>query len=309
MADTLRVKRGQVKGKLTRFQSYFDSINSDSVNDNVISQLQLRLGKIECCWDEFNDSQAELEIVAPSESDAKSGNNLSRRFLRIFWRPNPDEKLKCFELNTVRYGTASALYLVVKCLRQIAKEIRNSYPFISKIIANDFYVDDLLTGTDSLKELVEVQRQVTEILASYGFELIKWFCNDTNIVNEFVVNKDLEANIIHIVLTEIESILNSRSLCTFSNDPNDLVAITPGHFIIGKTLTALPEPSYTAIPENRLTSYQRLQAVRQHFWVRWSKEYLTGLQTRVKWKKNSNYLLQKGSLVLLKNGNQPPQNW
>ncbi|GJQ79105.1 hypothetical protein Trydic_g5360 [Trypoxylus dichotomus] len=121
-----------------------------------------------------------------------------RRFERIFWRPNLDEKLKCFELNTVTYGTASAPYLAVKCLRQIAKEIRNSYPSISKIIANDFYVDDLLTGTDSLTELVEVQRQVTEILASYGFELRKWFCNDTNIINEFVVNKDLEANIIHI---------------------------------------------------------------------------------------------------------------
>ncbi|GJQ87710.1 hypothetical protein Trydic_g22081 [Trypoxylus dichotomus] len=96
------------------------------------------------------------------------------------------------------------------------------------------------------------------------------------------------------VLTEIEGILNSRPLCPFSNDPNDLVAITPGHF---------------SIPENRLTSYQRLQAIRQHFWVRWSKEYLTELQTGVKWKKNNKHLLQVGSLVPLKNENQPSQNW
>ncbi|GJQ87162.1 hypothetical protein Trydic_g8746 [Trypoxylus dichotomus] len=132
-------------------------------------------------------------VVFDASSKTESGLSLNdvqytgpalQNNIRIFWRPNPDEKLKCFELNTVTYGTASAPYLAVKCLRQIAKEIRNSYPSISKIIANDFYVDDLLTGTDSLTELVEVQRQVTEILARYGFELRKWFCNDTNIIND-----------------------------------------------------------------------------------------------------------------------------
>lgn len=50
----------------------------------------------------------------------------------------------------------------------------------------------------------------------------------------------------------IESVLNSRPLTAVSNDPNDLNALTPGHFLIGQPLTAIPEPDITHVPMNRL---------------------------------------------------------
>ncbi|GFX81593.1 integrase catalytic domain-containing protein [Trichonephila clavipes] len=43
-------------------------------------------------------------------------------------------------------------------------------------------------------------------------------------------------------LTQIETCLNFRSLTPISNDPNDLSDLTPGHFIIGRPLTSIPEP-------------------------------------------------------------------
>ncbi len=40
----------------------------------------------------------------------------------------------------------------------------------------------------------------------------------------------------------IEALLNSRPLCPLSNDASDLVALTPGHFLVGESLSSVPEP-------------------------------------------------------------------
>ena len=111
------------------------------------------------------------------------------------------------------------------------------------------------------------------------------------------------------VLNQIEGILNSRPISPMSSDPGDLMALTPAHFIIGRSIKALPEGELTEIPENRLSHFQKLQSIIQNFWKRWSKEYLSELQTRTKWKKNSRTLLKLGSMVMIKNEGLPSTRW
>lgn len=94
-----------------------------------------------------------------------------------------------------------------------------------------------------------------------------------------------------------------------TSDPEDCSALSPAHFLIGKSLTALPERDLTQVPENRLNHWQKLQVMGQHYWSRWHKEYLCELQTRVKWKQKFSDLLQIGSLVILKEDHAPPCNW
>ncbi|XP_055590023.1 uncharacterized protein LOC129742186 [Uranotaenia lowii] len=84
------------------------------------------------------------------------------------------------------------------------------------------------------------------------------------------------------VLAQIESILNSRPLCPLSDDPNDIRAITPAHFLIGREFQAIAEPSYHDIPANRLSRWQFLQDLKQKFWKIWMTHYLHELQQRQK---------------------------
>ncbi|XP_039303527.1 uncharacterized protein LOC105196225 [Solenopsis invicta] len=110
------------------------------------------------------------------------------------------------------------------------------------------------------------------------------------------------------LLAQVEACLNSRPLQALSDDLEDLSALTPGHFLVGGPLTALPEPSLTELPVNRLTRWQLLQQMRDHFWERWSREYLHSLVHRPKWLKGvADYYV--GRLCLIRSETTPPTRW
>ncbi|CAI6371658.1 unnamed protein product [Macrosiphum euphorbiae] len=107
----------------------------------------------------------------------------------------------------------------------------------------------------------------------------------------------------------IEAVLNSRPLTAISSDPSDFNALTPGHFLIGCPLTSPPEPNVLDIPENRLRKFQLIQSRLQHFWKRWSSEYLPQLQRRDRWISNKSENISVGDLAILKQDNIPPLQW
>ncbi|XP_045534866.1 uncharacterized protein LOC123721177 isoform X2 [Papilio machaon] len=121
-------------------------------------------------------------------------------------------------------------------------------------------------------------------------------------------NCNLTYEELNTVLVQIEAVLNSRPLTPLSADPSDLLPLTPGHFLIGRPLTALPTDCYERHVTGTLSRYQHLEQLRQHFWRRWSKEYISELQLRTKWRSDLNPL-QEGVLVILKEDNLPPLKW
>ncbi|XP_076380821.1 uncharacterized protein LOC117219916 [Megalopta genalis] len=111
------------------------------------------------------------------------------------------------------------------------------------------------------------------------------------------------------ILAQIEACLNSRPLYPLSSDPTDLNPLTPGHFLVGEALTALPHADLTDIRQNRLNRFQLLQQTIQHFWRRWQRDYLHNLQQRHKWKQGHGSPLKVGDMVLIKEDNLPPLKW
>ncbi|KMQ89359.1 gag-pol polyprotein precursor [Lasius niger] len=110
------------------------------------------------------------------------------------------------------------------------------------------------------------------------------------------------------LLVQIEAVLNSRPLCALSDDPADVIALTPAHFLVGESLTTIPEPSVVETPISRLSRWQLIRHMLERFWHRWSTEYLQRLQTRTKWHQSSNPI-SIGSLVLVSDERFPPSKW
>ena len=110
-------------------------------------------------------------------------------------------------------------------------------------------------------------------------------------------------------LTQIEACLNSRPLIPLPNDDDGIEALTPGHFLIGRPLEALPDPSFVhADSITLLKRWQLCQALVRHFWKRWSTEYITHIGQFTKWRRPSRNL-RVNDIVIIREDSTIPTKW
>ena len=110
------------------------------------------------------------------------------------------------------------------------------------------------------------------------------------------------------LLAEIEFIMNNRPLVPASDDPADLEALTPNHFLLQRKVHGLPPGVFVKQDYLCRKQWRKVQYLTELFWERWSVEYLHRLQERYKWlrpKRN----LQTGELVIIKEDDLPRNKW
>lgn len=76
-------------------------------------------------------------------------------------------------LNTVTYGQASALYLAIRSVRQLAEESKDAFPLASKCMLNDMYVDDIISRAQNVDEAKKLKNQITKLMNKGGFQVHK----------------------------------------------------------------------------------------------------------------------------------------
>ncbi|GFS80411.1 dual 3',5'-cyclic-AMP and -GMP phosphodiesterase 11 [Trichonephila clavipes] len=109
------------------------------------------------------------------------------------------------------------------------------------------------------------------------------------------------------VCIQIEGILNFRPLCPLSSNSDDLNALTPAHFLIGRSMTSVVKLNFE-LKENALKKWQRITRLVQLIWNKWHRCYLSELQQRKKWQfKKQN--VKVGDLVVLIEDNMPTFKW
>ncbi|XP_063619660.1 uncharacterized protein LOC134792321 [Cydia splendana] len=138
-----------------------------------ISDILLRWRKHEVAF--MADLEKMYRFIKVHESDLK--------YQRILWRWSTSDPIEEYALTTVTYGTASAPYLAVRTLQQLARDEQESYPLASKTTLHDFYVDDILSGADSKEKAKILQDQLVNMLNAGGFNLRKWSSNKIELLN------------------------------------------------------------------------------------------------------------------------------
>ncbi|XP_036339809.1 uncharacterized protein LOC118749147 [Rhagoletis pomonella] len=101
---------------------------------------------------------------------------------RIVWHSDSQEKLSHFRHKTVTYGMNCAPYLAMKVLQTLAADEQHNFPEVTQILLNKFYVDDVLTGGDSVVETCRRRVVLQKLLQAGGFSLRKWNSNSSEVL-------------------------------------------------------------------------------------------------------------------------------
>ncbi|XP_044756884.1 uncharacterized protein LOC123315299 [Coccinella septempunctata] len=101
-----------------------------------------------------------------------------RKYQRILWRFSPSDPVECYELNTVTYGVSSAPFLALRTLHKLADDEETSFSLAARILRDDVYVDDVVSGSDDLQGSINLRDDLIALLGRGGFELRKWSSNN-----------------------------------------------------------------------------------------------------------------------------------
>lgn len=109
-------------------------------------------------------------------------NEKDTNFQRILWRENDTSEIEEYALKTVTYGTSAAPFLATRTLNKLAEDYMKEFPIACKIISQDFYVDDLMSGAESVGEATQLCDQLSLVLQKGGFPLRKWNSNSQEVL-------------------------------------------------------------------------------------------------------------------------------
>jgi len=101
------------------------------------------------------------------------------KFLQcILWSDHPDEEIKTYIVATITYGTKSTAFLAIRAMQKLALDKKINSPLAAKIVRQDFYVGDFISGGSSVEKAVEIGLQVKQLLAKGNFSIQKWCSNE-----------------------------------------------------------------------------------------------------------------------------------
>ncbi|XP_076385085.1 uncharacterized protein LOC105663785 [Megachile rotundata] len=103
-------------------------------------------------------------------------------FQKIVWRNSPTSQLSTYKLLTVAYGIACVPFLAIRTLQQLSTDEKEVYPLAALYLLHDTYVDDVVSGANTLEEAILLSQQLIALLRAGGFKLRKWVSNNPDLL-------------------------------------------------------------------------------------------------------------------------------
>ena len=127
-----------------------------------------------------------------------------RNLHRFVWRDDPGDILKDYRMTRVTFGVSSSAFIAKICVKRNASDFAHKYPIASKIVNDSFYVDDCLTGADSVEEAVETHKQLQGLFSEAEFLLRKWNSSNPTVLQ--FIPKELHNSQTSLTISDAEDL-------------------------------------------------------------------------------------------------------
>lgn len=104
------------------------------------------------------------------------------QYQRILFRRSEKTPIQDFSLKTVTFGVSSAPYLAIRTLHKLAEDSEQQFPIAAKVLRQETYVDDILSGGHDLASTLASLSETTQVLKSAHFPLRKITSNHPQIL-------------------------------------------------------------------------------------------------------------------------------
>ena len=79
-----------------------------------------------------------------------------------------------YRMTRLTFGVTCSPFLATQVLQQVTADRAEEYPTAAAIIGSCFYVDDVLTGADSVEEASHIREELNQLFLRACMTLRKW---------------------------------------------------------------------------------------------------------------------------------------
>ncbi|XP_054715273.1 uncharacterized protein LOC129224750 [Uloborus diversus] len=102
------------------------------------------------------------------------------RFLFVKHDPNKNDNVEVVVYRFLRltFGINVSPFLLSATIKEHIKKYEEAYPVTTEVLNTCFYVDDLVTGADNIKDALKISIEANNIMKKASMNLRKWISND-----------------------------------------------------------------------------------------------------------------------------------